>query len=120
MIENRLTILLAEDDDGHATLIQRNLRRTRLEPRIVRLQDGQEAVEYITNHRALLQSSRPVLLLLDIQMPRLDGMEVLRRLKSDPDTRSMPVYMLTTTDNPQEVERCFALGCNVYLTKPVE
>ena len=61
-----------------------------------------------------------VLLLLDINMPRLDGVEVLRRIKADPETAKIPVIMLTTTDDPREVERCYELGCSVYLTKPVE
>jgi len=59
------------------------------------------------------------LLLLDIHMPRLDGIEALRRMKGDPDAKTVPVYMLTTTDDPREVDRCFELGCNAYLTKPV-
>src|SRR5205823_2243720 len=59
-------------------------------------------------------------LLLDINMPRVDGVEVLRRLKSDPRTAMLPVIMLTTTDDPREVEKCYQIGCNVYITKPVE
>jgi CheY-like chemotaxis protein len=59
------------------------------------------------------------LLLLDINMPRLDGVEVLRRLKSDERTAKVPVIVLTTTDDPREVERCYELGCNVYVIKPV-
>jgi CheY-like chemotaxis protein len=115
-----VTILLAEDDDGHATLIQRNLQRTKLNPQIVRFRDGQEVVDYLAKPRPVPKSSDTVVLLLDIRMPRLDGMEVLRRIKTDPATKAIPVFMLTTTDNPQEVDRCFSLGCNIYLTKPVE
>jgi CheY-like chemotaxis protein len=62
---------------------------------------------------------RRMLLLLDISMPKVDGLEALKRIKADPVTRSIPVYMLTTTDNPVEVNRCFELGCNAYLTKPI-
>jgi CheY-like chemotaxis protein len=58
-------------------------------------------------------------LLLDINMPRLDGIAVLKRLKGDPATRSIPVIMLTTTDDPVEVAACYELGCNLYITKPV-
>src|SRR5262249_2891555 len=61
-----------------------------------------------------------VLLLLDIKMPRLDGVEVLRQLKGDPRTALIPVIMLTTTDDPREVQRCYELGCSVYVTKPVD
>jgi CheY-like chemotaxis protein len=115
MSERRLTIILADDDDGHATLIRRNLERSRLDARIVRLRDGQDVVDYFVNQRCEL----PALLLLDIHMPRLDGIEALRRIKDDPVAKMVPVYMLTTTDNPREVDRCFELGCNAYLTKPV-
>ena len=61
-----------------------------------------------------------MLLLLDIKMPRVDGVEVLRQLKSDPQTALVPVIMLTTTDDPREIQRCYELGCSVYITKPVD
>ena len=113
-----VTIILAEDDDGHATLVERNLRRAGLDNGFIRLRDGQEALSYLNGSEAVAFDS--CVLLLDIQMPRVDGIEVLRRLKSDPRTAILPVVMLTTTDDPREVERCYQLGCNVYITKPVE
>ena len=61
-----------------------------------------------------------LIVLLDINMPRLDGVETLRQLKADPRTAKIPVIMLTTTDDPREVEHCYELGCNIYITKPVE
>jgi CheY-like chemotaxis protein len=61
-----------------------------------------------------------ILLLLDINMPRVDGIEVLRRLKADARTNAIPIIILTTTDDPREIERCYQLGCSVYVTKPVE
>ena len=117
-----LTLILAEDDAGHASLIQRNLRRAGFVNDMVHVKDGQEALDYIYgvgqfNERVLTDY---VLLLLDINMPRVDGVEVLRRIKADPVTSKIPVIMLTTTDDPREVERCYELGCSVYLTKPVE
>ena len=116
------TILLAEDDDGHASLVQRNLKRANIADEIVRVKDGQEALDYV--HRAGRSvagtSNPPRLVLLDINMPRLDGIEVLRRIKSDVSTRAIPVVMLTTTDDPREIDRCYDLGCNAYVTKPVE
>jgi len=115
-------IVLAEDDDGHATLIQRNLERVGLVNGFVRLKDGQETLDYLFGEGAY--AGRPVpdpaLLLLDIKMPRVDGTEVLRRIKADPRTARTPVIMLTTTDDPREIERCYQLGCNVYVTKPVD
>lgn len=121
MTAEPLTIVLAEDDEGHAELIRMNLARAQVLNQIVHLPDGQAALEYI--RREGTYADRPkgaLILLLDINMPRLDGIETLRQLKADPKTAKIPVIMLTTTDNPREVERCYELGCNVYITKPVE
>ncbi|HWG45034.1 MAG TPA: response regulator [Gemmataceae bacterium] len=117
-----LHIVLAEDDDGHATLIHRNLERAGLVNGFTRAKDGQEILDLIRGEGAYAQtpSRGGILLLLDINMPRVDGVEVLRRLKADARTASIPIIMLTTTDDPREVERCYQLGCSVYVTKPVE
>src|SRR4051812_4668281 len=117
-----MTLILAEDDEGHANLVQRNLRRAGFVNEMVHVRDGQEALDFIRAEGNHVQRSITdfVLLLLDINMPRVDGVEVLRRIKSDPVTSKIPVIMLTTTDDPREVERCYELGCSVYLTKPVE
>jgi CheY-like chemotaxis protein len=116
-----LTILLAEDDDGHALLVERNLRRAGVTASITRTHDGQDALDYVhgTGAYAGREPGGPLLVLLDIRMPRVDGVEVLRRLKAAPGTSGIPVVMLTTTDNPNEVARCYALGCSVYVKKPV-
>ena len=116
-------IILTEDDDGHASLVERNLRRAGVANGFTRFKDGQEALDYFHGPDAKTASENAAsnsVLLLDINMPRVDGVEVLRRLKSDPRTATLPVIMLTTTDDPREVERCYQLGCNVYITKPVE
>ncbi len=116
-----VNIVLAEDDDGHATLIQLNLERAGLANGFVRMRDGQEVLDYIRGEGEHAgQRHGAVLLLLDIKMPRVDGVEVLRRLKADSQTTTIPVIMLTTTDDPREVRRCYELGCNVYITKPVD
>lgn len=117
-----LIVLLAEDDDGHATLVLRNLKRAGIANDLVRVSDGQEALDYVRCEGAYASRTPngPLLLLLDINMPRVDGVEVLRQIKEDDDTEQIPVIMLTTTDDPREVERCYKLGCSVYLTKPVE
>jgi CheY-like chemotaxis protein len=117
-----MTMILAEDDEGHANLVQRNLRRAGFVNAIVHVKDGQEALDYIRGEgdHAGRTLTDWVLLLLDINMPKIDGVEVLRRIKADPLTAMIPVIMLTTTDDPREVERCYELGCSVYLTKPVE
>jgi CheY-like chemotaxis protein len=117
-----LTVLLAEDDQGHASLVLRNLTRAGIANDLVHVGDGQEALDYVrcTGSYADRTPSGPLLLLLDINMPRVDGVEVLRGLKADVETKRIPVIMLTTTDDPREIERCYKLGCSVYLTKPVE
>jgi CheY-like chemotaxis protein len=119
VVAESINIVVVEDDDGHATLIERNLRRAGLTNTVVRLRDGQEALDYFfggTPHASEIDS----VLLLDINMPRVDGIDVLRRLKADARTATIPTIMLTTTDDPREIERCYQLGCNVYITKPVE
>jgi len=117
-----VTILLVEDDPGHARLIERNLRRAHITNEIVTLSDGQQAVDYLLKESAYAGATHtmPLLMLLDLNLPRLDGYQVLTRLKADERTRHIPIIILTTTDEPQEIERCYALGCNVYVTKPVE
>jgi CheY-like chemotaxis protein len=117
-----VNIILIEDDDGHATLVERNLRRAGLANGFVRLKDGQEALDHFNGPNAcpIGPDAHPCVVLLDIKMPRVDGIEVLRQLKANPRTSPLPVIMLTTTDDPREIERCYQLGCNVYITKPVE
>ena len=116
-----LVILMAEDDPGHASLVRRNLRRAGVVNEVVRVEDGQEALDYICRDGAYAERNLggSLIVLLDINMPRVDGVEVLRRLKADEKTKKIPVMMLTTTDDPREVERCYDLGCSVYVTKPV-
>ncbi len=112
----KVTILLVEDDPGHARLIEKNLRRANLTNEIVHVTDGQQAVDY------LFSNGRPpsLLVLLDLNLPVLDGYQVLERMKHDERTKRIPVVILTTTDDTREVFRCYELGCNVYVTKPVD
>lgn len=121
MPNTALEILLAEDDEGHALLVQRNLTRSGLANRVVHVSDGQEALDYVFRQGKFAGRAHgaPLLLVLDINMPRVDGMEVLARIKSNEATARVPVIMLTTTDDPREIERCYQLGCSVYITKPV-
>lgn len=116
-----VVILIAEDDEGHARLIEKNLTRAGLHNGIERFGNGQQILDFLYRrgpgrHRS---PETPYLLLLDIRMPQMDGVEVLRHIKEDPELRKMPVIMLTTTDDPREVERCHALGCSTYIVKPV-
>ena len=121
MTNEHLVLLLAEDDDGHAALIQRNLKRAGVSNEIVRVRDGQEALDYLRGEGAYANRppDAPLLLLLDINMPRVDGVGVLKAVKADPKLAPLPVIMLTTTDDPREIARCYELGCSIYITKPV-
>lgn len=117
-----VTILIAEDDAGHARLIEKNLSRAGLHNSIHRFENGQAILDFLFcrgpgPHRA---GEAPYLILLDIRMPQIDGVEVLRQVKGDPELRRIPVIMLTTTDDPREVERCHDIGCSSYIVKPVD
>ncbi len=120
-MKKELTILLAEDDEGHATLIKRNLKRSGLLNEIIHFKDGQETMDFLNKAKVKKENtdSIPSLLLLDIRMPKLDGVEVLRQIKQDPKLKKMPVIMITTTDDPREVDKCHELGCSNYITKPI-
>lgn len=115
-------ILLAEDDEGHATLVQRNLRRAGIVNEVIWVKDGQEALDYVHSQGAYAgrPHTAPLVVLLDINMPRMGGVETLRQLKMGEHTKTIPAVMLTTTDDPREVEHCYELGCGLYITKPVE
>ncbi len=112
------TILIVEDDEGHAILIRENLEAAGVKYPILHFRDGQAILDFLFKPR--LPSHQSFLILLDIRMPKVDGIEVLRRLKADPELRKLPVIMLTTTDDSREVERCHQLGCSVYMQKPID
>jgi len=117
-----LTILIGEDDDGHADLIMTGLKESGVCNHMIRFEDGKQTWDFISGKgkELVLDKNKSYLLLLDINMPKMDGVEVLERIKSNEDLRNLPVIMLTTTDDPREVEKCYALGCNIYVTKPVD
>lgn len=118
---NDLHILIADDDDGHATLIQEQLEDSGMRNPIRRFRDGAEIWAFLNGEGPEPRWNPGVtyLLLLDIRMPKMNGVDVLRRIKGSSALRNMPVIMLTTTDDPREVAECYALGCNSYITKPV-
>ncbi len=113
-------ILLAEDDEGHATLIMKNLRRSGISNEIIHFKDGQETLDFLMNKMNGREHGLPYLMLLDIRMPKVDGVEVLRKIRNDRELKKMPVIMITTTNDQQEVENCHRLGCSNYINKPVD
>ena len=117
-----VTILLVEDDPGHARLIEKTLRRSNLMNSIVKASNGQQALDYLFSegHYAGSERASSLLVLLDLNMPVLDGYQVLERMKANERTKHIPVIILTTTDDAREVSRCYDLGCSVYVTKPVD
>ncbi len=117
-----VVILIADDEAGHARLIEKNLSRVGLHNPTQRFEDGQQVLDFFFGQGTgpQHQTDTSYLMLLDIRMPKVDGVEVLRRMKQNDELRKIPVIMLTTTDDPREVERCHALGCNSYIVKPVD
>ena len=122
MMKNEMVMLIAEDDEGHATLIKKQLARSGILNEMIHFKDGDETLDFLLKrgkgpHR---EPGKHYLLLLDIRMPRVDGIEVLRQVKGHDELRKIPVIMITTTDDPREVDRCHTLGCSHYITKPVD
>ena len=119
---NQPRILIVEDDEGHAILMRQSLAAVGLDNPIEHFRDGQAALDFLFKRGPgrVRESDQAYLVLLDIRMPKVDGVEVLRRIKADTELRKLPVIMLTTTDDPREVELCHDLGCNSYIVKPVD
>jgi CheY-like chemotaxis protein len=116
-----VTIIMIEDDEGHARLIERNIRRSGVNNDIVPFRNGTDALNYLfeQDHSGLAKTGHALLILLDLNLPDMTGTEILQRLKASKLFKSTPVVVLTTTDDAQEIKRCYELGCSVYITKPV-
>jgi CheY-like chemotaxis protein len=116
-----VTIIMIEDDEGHARLIERNIRRSGVNNPIVPFSDGTAAVNYLfgPDGSGIDHKGEALLILLDLNLPDMSGIEILRRVKENDYLKCDPVVVLTTTDDSQEIRRCYELGCNVYITKPV-
>ena len=118
---NPVTIIMVEDDEGHARLIERNIRRSGVNNEIIAFSNGTEALDYLfgADGSGLKHKGKALLILLDLNLPDMTGIEILRRVKETPHLKCTPVVVLTTTDDAHEIKRCYELGCNVYVTKPV-
>jgi two-component system response regulator len=115
-------ILLVEDSDADAEMTTRAIRKGNVVNRLVRVRDGVEALEFVFREGAYSQRSggNPRLILLDLKMPRLGGIDVLRRLKADQTTKTIPVVVFTSSAEEKDVVESYQLGVNSYLVKPVD
>jgi CheY-like chemotaxis protein len=116
-----VSIVMVEDDEGHARLIERNIRRAGVSNEIVAFKDGTSALAYLMGADGTGEenSTRSLLILLDLNLPDMTGVDILAKVKSNTHLKRSPVIVLTTTDDQREIKRCYDLGANVYITKPV-
>ena len=118
MSSTPVKIVMVEDDHGHAKLIENHIRRANISNEIMHFDHGQPALDYLFSQEVRLNG--PMLILLDLNLPDMSGTEILAEVKRDERLKRAPVVVLTTTDDKTEIERCYDLGCNVYITKPVD
>jgi CheY-like chemotaxis protein len=117
------SILVVDDNEGHALLMAEHIKASGVAPeRMNHLWNGQELLDFFfgQNARSVTQGEGAYIVLLDIRMPKVDGIEALRRLKMDDEFKKLLIIMLTTSDDEREVVRCYELGCAGYVVKPVE
>jgi len=117
--ENSVNIIMIEDDEGHARLIEKNIRRAGIANHIRHFVDGTTALDFLFNHADGPARNGPALILLDLNLPDMSGIDILGKIKADAKLKRTPVVVLTTTDDKLEIQRCYDIGANVYITKPV-
>jgi DNA-binding response OmpR family regulator len=120
-MSEHVTIIMVEDDEGHARLIERNIRRAGVSNEIIPFKNGTDAVRFLfgPDGSGGVNSGRALLILLDLNLPDMSGVDILKRVKENEHLKLSPVVVLTTTDDEREIKRCYDLGANVYITKPV-
>jgi two-component system response regulator len=119
--DDSVEVLLVEDSDDDAEMTIHSLNIHRLGNRIVRLRDGQEALDYffLDGGQEATRKGMPKLILLDIKMPKVDGLEVLRELRGNPQTSSLPIVLLTSSAEERDLHQAYELHANSYIVKPV-
>jgi DNA-binding response OmpR family regulator len=117
-----VTIIMIEDDEGHARLIEKNIRRAGVNNQIIPFTNGTDAMSYLMgpDGSGEVSAGRQLLVLLDLNLPDMTGVDILEKVKTNAHTKRSPVVVLTTTDDEREIQRCYDLGANVYITKPVD
>lgn len=117
--EMNSVILLVDDNEDHAEMIRAFLGEHDPDRHVHWVKDGQEAIDYVHRRGAYADAPRPALIILDLNLPKADGFEVLRSIKEDHSLKVIPVVMLTTSDRHEEMLECYRLGVNSFITKPV-
>jgi two-component system response regulator len=123
MAENQIEILLVEDNMNDAELTMRALIKHKIANEIIHLKDGAAAIDFlfgIGSYDGRDTDIKPKLILLDLKMPKVNGIEVLEKIKNDNNTRTIPVVILTSSKEHPDIEKCYRLGVNSYIVKPVE
>jgi CheY-like chemotaxis protein len=117
-----VAIVMIEDDEGHARLIERNIRRAGVNNELLAFKNGTEALSYLfgSDGTGLVSAGKQLLVLLDLNLQDMTGIAILEKIKKNPHTKRSPVIVLTTTDDAGEIQRCYDLGANVYISKPVD
>jgi CheY-like chemotaxis protein len=118
-----ITILLVEDDPSHAEIVKRNLKENMVANTIHHVEDGQAALDYLLRKNGYADpkiSPKPELILLDLRLPKVDGLEVLKRIKADPELKKIPTVVLTTSSAESDVVNAYTHGAGSYLVKPVD
>ncbi|MFA7289762.1 MAG: response regulator [Melioribacteraceae bacterium] len=108
------TILLVEDNEDHAELVKRGLEKNRIANELIHVNDGEKAIDYLLSHNA------PHLILLDLRLPKIDGLAVLKKIKTTPELMKIPVVILTSSDSPNDIESSYSNYVNSYLVKPID
>jgi two-component system, chemotaxis family, response regulator Rcp1 len=115
-----INVLLVEDNPADADLTRETFESSRLQLDLSVVADGAEAIAYLRHQGGYADARRPDLILLDLNLPRVDGRQVLANIKEDPDLRNIPVVVLTSSDAERDIVQSYALGANCYVTKPVD
>jgi CheY-like chemotaxis protein len=120
---NPLMILFIEDDPAHAEITLRNFKKNRITNQIIHLSDGQQALDYLLRHGDYsdpLKSPRPDIILMDLRLPKVDGMEILKEIRDDECLKNIPTVILTTSEAESDISRAYEFNVNSYLVKPLD
>ena len=115
-----LITIISDDDEGHTILIKKNLQRVGITDNVLNFKNGEETLNFLNKKKKENLNKNNYLLLLDIRMPKINGIEVLQKIKKDSKLSTIPVIIITTTDDPKEITLCNELGCIDYIVKPID